>query len=146
MKTSWANELVLLKAQHDKIGKKINCLEELVRLEEEHTIDTDVPTSYEDPVIFRGDNHVKVRRSRIVSPVPSGKSMKLPNLLETIGQQHPHSMKYEKLAELVLETGYKTNSGNLSNMVYQCLQKLCKRGVFTKNDSTREYQFSGKID
>ena len=146
MKTSWANELVALKAQQDKIAKKINCIEELVRLEEEHTIDTDIPTSHEDPVIFRGDNSVKARRSRIASPVSSGKSMKLPNLLETIGQQHPHFMRYEKIAELVLETGYKTNSGNLSNMVYQCLQKLCKKGVFTKNDMTREYQFSGKID
>ena len=130
MKTDWISELNGLKNEQAKIAKKIGLLEEIIRLEGQH-----VETSQE--------NSKTKRVARTRSNDGGGKQMKLPDLLEQIGQQHSHPMKYDVFAQFVQESGYKTNAANLNNMVYQCLQKLVKKKVFQKNNETREYQYIG---
>lgn len=71
------------------------------------------------------------------------KDMQLPDILESIGAQHNKAFKHEELAALVKATGYTSTSKNFSNMIYQCLQKLCKRNTFVKDPETRLYRYIG---
>jgi|694.fasta_scaffold00185_49 hypothetical protein len=154
----WSVELNNLRAEHSKISKKISLLEDLIELENEHAFDA--PTSNENqstshrhennPRIVANNDGSEPRRRGRPRKNPSDevavKSLKLPNLLETIGQQHGKSMRYDDLAILVKSSGYKTNSKDFNNMVYQCLQKLCKKGVFVRNPETQEYHYAGNND
>jgi len=133
MKTDWISELNGLKNEQSKIAKKISLLEEIIRLEGQHVAPSEEKKSKRTARTRSADNRTN----------ETGKQMKLPDLLKQIGQQHSHPMKYHMFAQFVQESGYKTNSVNLNSMVYQALQKLVDRNVFSKNPETREYQYIG---
>jgi hypothetical protein len=130
MKTELVNELNNLKDQQSKIAKKIGLLEELLALEGHAQKAKPTKTTKRVAVSTRKDNQGE-------------KQLKLPELLEQIGQEHTHPMKYEMFAKFVQESGYQTSASNLNNMVYQCLRKLVKKNIFQKNADTREYQYVG---
>lgn len=69
------------------------------------------------------------------------KSIDLPTLLETISQQVSRPLTCADFVTLVRESGYKTKAKDFSNMIYQALLKLIKRGKFKKNEETRAYEF-----
>lgn len=73
-----------------------------------------------------------------------GKSLDLPTLLETIGQSVDKPLVLSDFVTLVREAGYTTKAKDFSNMVYQALLKLVKRGSFKKNEETRAYEFVGE--
>jgi hypothetical protein len=73
-----------------------------------------------------------------------GKTADLPTLLETISQQVNRPLKLAELVTLVREAGYTTEAKDFSNMVYQALLKLVRRGTLTKNAETREYAWAGE--
>jgi hypothetical protein len=73
-----------------------------------------------------------------------GKTPDLPTLLVTFGQQINKPMSNADYVKLVLEAGYKSEAKDFSNMVYQALQKLVKRGTFKKNEETRQFEFVNK--
>jgi len=73
-----------------------------------------------------------------------GKSIDLPSILETIGQQVQKPLVLADFVTLAREAGYATKSKDFSNMVYQALLKLVKRGSFKKNEETRAYEFVQK--
>ncbi len=74
--------------------------------------------------------------------VPSdGKTINLPSLLETIAQQMSKPLKIDNFVTLVNQSGYESKAKDLSNMIYQSLTKLVKKGRFKKNDETREYEY-----
>jgi hypothetical protein len=77
-------------------------------------------------------------------PAGDGKTIDLPTLLETIGQNLNKPLALADFVTLVRETGYTTKAKDFSNMVYQALLKLVKRGKFKKNDETRCYEYIGK--
>ena len=88
--------------------------------------------------------HARTKSRVNASEVNGEKKMRLPALLTVLGQQNAgRALTYKELAQLVQDSGYASESKNFSNMVYQSLQKLVKRGLYTKNDETREYHFVG---
>lgn len=146
MDMNWKQQIASLEANKYKIEKQINLLRNLVSLEDEHSENdfSDEPTpNYH--IVANATNEAP-KRQRKNEKVESVKSMKLPAVLVQIGQQHPQAMTYQRFVELVKDTGYKSNSNNFSNMIYQCLNKLVSKGQFYKNGETKEYQFTGKID
>jgi len=74
-------------------------------------------------------------------PAGDGKTIDLPTLLETIGQNLNKPLALADFVTLVRESGYTTKAKDFSNMVYQALLKLVKRGKFKKNDDTRCYEY-----
>lgn len=74
-------------------------------------------------------------------PAGDGKTIDLPTLLETIGQNLNKPLALADFVTLVRESGYTTKAKDFSNMVYQALLKLVKRGKFKKNDETRCYEY-----
>lgn len=74
-----------------------------------------------------------------------GKSADLPTLLETIGQEVNKPLTCADFVTLVREAGYKTKAKDFSNMVYQALLKLVKRGTFKKNEETRAYEYVKQV-
>jgi hypothetical protein len=137
--TQWDSEIAALKSEQNKIGKKIQLLEELKSLEIQHG------GSHEERESSPKRRTPGRRRRSVGVATETGKSMKLPALLENIGSQQNRSMKHDEITALVDAAGYKSNSSDLSNMVYQALQKLVKKGSFVKNTETREYQFVGQV-
>jgi hypothetical protein len=69
----------------------------------------------------------------------------LPDLLTMIAQQVASPLKHLDFLKLVLASGYKPGGEGLweakdkSNMVYQSLNKLVKRGTLKKDPDSREY-------
>jgi hypothetical protein len=53
-------------------------------------------------------------------------------------------LKLAEFVPLVREAGYTTKAKDFSNMVYQALLKLVRRGTLKKNAETREYACAGK--
>lgn len=70
-----------------------------------------------------------------------GKVIDLPGLIETIGQQVHKPLTVADFVTLVLESGYTTKAKDFSNIVYQSLHKLVKRGMFVRNGETRAYEY-----
>lgn len=70
-----------------------------------------------------------------------GKAIDLPGLIETIGQQVQKPLTVADFVTLVLESGYTTKAKDFSNIVYQSLHKLVKRGMFVRNGETRAYEY-----
>lgn len=73
-----------------------------------------------------------------------GKSLDLPTMLETIGEQVNKPLTVADFVTLVREGGYTTKAKDFPNMVYQALLKLCKKGTFKKNEETRAYEYVQK--
>jgi len=73
-----------------------------------------------------------------------GKSVDLPTLLETIAQQVNRPLLLADFVTLAREAGYTTKAKDFSNMVYQSVLKLVKKGLFKKNEETRAYEYVGK--
>jgi hypothetical protein len=73
-----------------------------------------------------------------------GKSVDLPTLLETIAQQVNRPLLLADFVTLARQAGYTTKAKDFSNMVYQSVLKLVKKGLFRKNDETRAYEYVGK--
>lgn len=152
MSSQWEVQLSALKAEIENKMKQISLLEQLIALEEKHAGGSAAPEAKENhsaEIHMESNNHhaSKPQRKRSASrrQQDGEKEMRLPELLQTIGQQHAgEKIPYKTLAEEVVQAGYKSNSSNFNNMVYQSLQKLVKRGVYTKDAETREYQFVGK--
>lgn len=149
MSSQWTSELVNLRSQQEKINKQISLLEELIDLESQHAGD-DVPA----PVATRKaksratkpQKAAKRRTAQAGAVVSSeGKNIRLPQLLINIGQQLDAPAKLEQICALVKSAGYESNASDFSNMVYQGLQKLIKKGVFARNSDTREYAFTGNL-
>lgn len=75
--------------------------------------------------------------------VDDSKSVDLPTLLETIAQQTNRPLIIAEFVKLAREAGYSTRAKDFSNMVYQAVLKLTKKGTFKKNDETRTYEYVG---
>jgi len=135
-------ELAALRAEQVNIGKKINLLEQLMRLEQDYCQEN---TAAKPVALAKRKAPANKDRSQTIGqPQPSRlKDMQLPEILEAIGAQHNKAFKHEELTALVKATGYTSSSKNFSNMIYQCLQKLCKRGTFVKDAETRLYRYIG---
>ena len=66
----------------------------------------------------------------------------LPDLLTMIAQQVASPLRHPDFLKLVLASGYKQGmwkAKDKSNMVYQSLNKLVKRGTLKKDPDSREY-------
>jgi len=148
MSSQWTVELVSLRSQQEKISKQISLLEELIGLETQHA-GQDAPS----PVSSSRKNKPKTktvrakRRTAQAGAVVTseGKHVRLPQLLINIGQQLDGPAKLEQICALVKSAGYESNASDFSNMVYQALQKLIKKGDFARNSETREYAFTGNL-
>lgn len=142
MHTQWSSEIDSLMAEKAKIEKKINLLQQLRLLENEYA--TNSPVEHSDvpsePSIRRG----RPRKSEAVAgATKESKSMKLPALLKTLGQQNP-KMTHNQITKMVHDYGYETKSSNLSSMVYQQLLRLVKKEIFSYDKETREYTYNGQ--
>jgi len=73
---------------------------------------------------------------------PKGKRIELPGLLETIIQSHGKPMKHEELVVATRNAGYKSNAKDFSNMVYQCLVKLVKKGTLKKANEGKDAEYT----
>lgn len=152
MSSQWETQLSALRAEIENKMKQISLLEQLIALEAKHAGDQPAPEAKQNHSVeihpeTNGHHPAKPQRKRPASrrQRDGEKEMRLPDLLQIIGQQHAgEKIPYKTLAEEVVQAGYKSNSSNFNNMVYQSLQKLVKRGVYTKDAETREYQFVGK--
>jgi hypothetical protein len=146
MTNQWKSALKELNIDIDNKLKQKALLEQLIALEAQHAGDGHSESAR------GGSEEPKKRpaRSRRKRPAAatgesSNKQMRLPAVLTAVGQEHKGKrMKYEELAQMVKAAGYESNSQNFNNMIYQALQKLCKRKLFTKDPETREYQFIGE--
>ena len=88
---------------------------------------------------------VKPTRVKAATPAPAqANALALPNLLETISQQMNKPLKLADFVTLVREAGYTTEAKDFSNMVYQALLKLVRRGTLKKNAETRGYVYAGE--
>lgn len=70
------------------------------------------------------------------------KRVELPSLLESIVQTHDKPMKHEELVVAARAAGYKSDAADFSNMVYQCLVKLVKKGTFIKANEGRNAEYT----
>lgn len=152
MSSQWYVELTTLRSQREKLDKQITLLEELVDLETQHGGHQPRPVTARKPaartaVADKAKPRKSKRSSRQIGAAVSsdGKNIRLPQLLVSIGQQQSSPVKLEELCKLVKEAGYESNASNFSNMVYQSLQKLIKKGFFARNSDTREYAFTGNL-
>lgn len=153
MSSQWYVELTTLRSQRDKLDKQIVLLEELVDLETQHGGHHVRPVAARKPAARSTafadkpkPRKAKKNNRQIGAAVSSdGKNIRLPQLLVSIGQQQSSPVKLEELCKLVKEHGYESNASNFSNMVYQSLQKLIKKGFFARNNETREYAFTGNL-
>lgn len=68
-----------------------------------------------------------------------GSGMELPDLLTVIAQEVKKPMQLADFLAVVLASGYQSEAKDKSNMVYQALNKLVKRGTLKKDTDTREY-------
>lgn len=164
----WQNELVSLRDDQSNIAKRIKLLEEVIALEQEYAGGVPVSTvasvsTATVTVESRATPSGEVVSASLPKPQrPSrtfllrpgarrrskGSKSKWPNLpvvLEAIGAQHAsRSFYYKDLALIVHESGnYKSESEDFSNMVYQCLTKLVKRGIYERNPETGLFRYVG---
>ena len=164
----WQNELVSLRDDQSNIAKRIKLLEEVIALEHEYAGGVPVSTvasvsTATVTVESRATPSGEVVSASLPKPQrPSrtfllrpgarrrskGSKSKWPNLpvvLEAIGAQHAsRSFYYKDLALIVHESGnYKSESEDFSNMVYQCLTKLVKRGIYERNPETGLFRYVG---
>lgn len=137
-KSQWSSELEILVQERHRIDKKIDLLNELISLEDGVPVKASASSRKADKK--RGRPR---REDDTEATTDTSKTMKLPALLTSIGQQCEGPIKIADLTKRVIAAGYETNSDKPENMVYQCLQKLIKKGVFTKDQETREYTFNG---
>ena len=154
--TKWSSEIDSLMAEKAKIEtvfetekakieKKINLLQQICLLEDKYATNSpveasDVPSEPSEPSVRRG----RPRKSEVAgSASKDGKSMKLPTLLKTLGQQNP-KMTHNQITKMVHDYGYETKSSNLSSMVYQQLLRLVKKEIFSYDKETREYTYNGQ--
>lgn len=160
--SQWQNQLNALKAEIETKSKQLALIEQLIALEAKHADDHD--NDFNGHPVFgavidnsedEGEEHnnkpakrkaaTRTKAHREFSESNGEKKMRLPSLLVVLGQQNAgRALTYKELAEMVQASGYASESKNFSNMVYQSLQKLVKRGVYNKNEETREYHFVGK--
>lgn len=75
-------------------------------------------------------------------PVVKEKRLELPSLLQTIVQTHGKPMKHEELVVAARTAGYKSDASDFSNMVYQCLVKLVKKGTFAKANEGKNAEYT----
>jgi hypothetical protein len=73
---------------------------------------------------------------------PKEKRIELPGLLETIIQSHGKPMKHEELVVAARNAGYKSDAKDFSNMVYQCLVKLVKKGTLNKANEGKNAEYT----
>ena len=73
---------------------------------------------------------------------PKEKRIELPGLLETIIQNHGKPMKHEELVVAAREAGYKSDAKDFSNMVYQALLKMVKKGTLNKANEGRDAEYT----
>lgn len=92
----------------------------------------------------RGRPKGSTNKNKVAKPDDDGKSIDLPSLLETIAQQVNKPLLLADFVTLAREAGYTTKAKDFSNMVYQSVLKLVKKGLFRKNEETRAYEYVGK--
>ncbi len=68
-----------------------------------------------------------------------GSDKELPDLLTAIAQEVGKPMRLPDYLAVVLASGYQSEAKDKSNMVYQALNKLVKRGTLVKNPDNGEY-------
>ncbi len=142
MHTQWSSEIDSLMAEKAKIEKKINLLQQLRLLENEYA--TNSPVEHSDVPSEPSTRRGRPRKSEgVVGTTKESKSMKLPALLKTLGQQNP-KMTHNQITKMVHDYGYETKSSNLSSMVYQQLLRLVKKEIFSYDKETREYTYNGQ--
>jgi hypothetical protein len=140
--TQWSSEIDSLMAEKAKIEKKINLLQQLRLLENEYA--TNSPVEHSDVPSEPSTRRGRPRKSEgVVGTTKESKSMKLPALLKTLGQQNP-KMTHNQITKMVHDYGYETKSSNLSSMVYQQLLRLVKKEIFSYDKETREYTYNGQ--
>lgn len=158
----WQNELASLRDDQSNIAKRIKLLEEVIALEQEYAggvpVSTVAPVSTatvtvesratpSGEVVSASLSRPKLpsRTARRKSKGSKSKQPNLPAVLEAIGAQHAsRSFDYRDLALIVQKSGkYKSESEDFSNMVYQSLTKLVKRGIYERNPETRQFRYVG---
>ena len=153
--TKYDGELEVLAKKAQNLELRMGLLRELQKLELEEAGVVQTPTVREVPgnegTAPQGDATVKRGRPKAAAkpktgqkagvPAGDGKTIDLPTLLETIGQNLNKPLALADFVTLVRESGYTTKAKDFSNMVYQALLKLVKRGKFKKNDETRCYEY-----
>lgn len=146
MSSQWKSSLKELEIDIQNKLKQKALLEQLIALEAQHGGDGQSDIEEGKPAGETKRKSRPARRRRPAAATETGnKQMKLPAVLTLVGKEHKGKrMKYEELAQLVKAAGYESNSSNFNNMIYQALQKLCKRKVFSKDAETREYEFIGE--
>lgn len=73
---------------------------------------------------------------------PKEKRIELPGLLETIIQSHGKPMKHEELVVAAHNAGYKSDAKDFSNMVYQALLKMVKKGTLNKANEGKNAEYT----
>jgi hypothetical protein len=73
---------------------------------------------------------------------PKPKRLGLPSLLMNIIESNGRSMKNDELVDAACDAGYKSNSADFENIVYQCLSKLVRDGSLTKVNAGKNAEYS----
>ena len=144
--TQYDADLEALTRQAERLQQRIGLLQALRDLDLEEAGVTAAPAKT-GPVQAAAPVQKKRGRPKATKagvPTDDGKMIDLPTLLETIGQNLNKPLALPDFVTLVRESGYTTKAKDFSNMVYQALLKLVKRGKFKKNDETRCYEYVGK--
>ena len=84
------------------------------------------------------------RRGRPPRDPNAEKGPSLPSLLETIAKQQGKPLSQAEYVVAVREAGYASQAKDISNMVYQALRGLVKKGRFEK-DETNGYVLVEKV-
>lgn len=150
--TQWDKELETLHRDSELLQEKIGLLQRLREIDLQRNggaaaaVTAQAPTVAQVPTQAQAPAPKKKGRPKQVKagvPAGDGKTVDLPTLLETIGQQVNKPLTLADFVTMVRQAGYETKAKDFSNMVYQALLKLCKRGKFKKNDETRSYEYIG---
>jgi hypothetical protein len=144
--TQWDKELESLNREAELVQEQIGLMNRLREIDlERQGFQAPVQQAAVEPRTVKAATPAQPQAK---APTPAGsgdgKTADLPTLLETISQQVNKPLKHMDFVTLVREAGYTTKAKDFSNMVYQALLKLVKRGTLKKNAETREYACAGE--
>ena len=145
--TQFDGQLEKLVRDAERIQERIGLLQRLRELDLEEagvvTTVTTAPVATQAPAQTQEAPKKRGRPKTVKTEATTGegKSVDLPTLLETIGQNVSRPLTQAEFVTLCRESGYTTKAKDFSNMVYQALLKLVKKGKFKKNDETRQYEY-----
>lgn len=99
--------------------------------------------SAEEPVDYEIVVNSSVRgrpKSNEIRINVDGSELALPELLQNIAEQSDRPLRHQDFVHAVLESGYESESENISGVVHKALQKLVKSGIIYKDNDKSLYQ------